>query len=267
MEFVIVKNDILRCVYHDESFDLDHYLYRILFVIFLRNASFYLFFTVLKLYQQTKAIALIEKKEALKHDGLVLLMPLRGAPVSINIKYVCYFSHEKNLTFIHNTFGKVTSVYSTLKNILEYLGDYCLQINKENIITYTNIIRYNNDTVTIKEGKGNKQKLLTYYKKDVPNILNKLREKVPDLEEKNTKFSHQNHFDGVNDDKRHKSGGLKNEILEEITNNPGISVVIIAQKMKEKASLRTIERKLKELKKSEHIVYRGSDKTGGYYLV
>jgi predicted transcriptional regulator len=56
-------------------------------------------------------------------------------------------------------------------------------------------------------------------------------------------------------------------ILEEIKNNPGIYVINLAQRLHEKMSLRTLKRKLNNLKKSGHIEFRGSKKTGGYYLV
>ncbi|MCL2289805.1 MAG: LytTR family transcriptional regulator DNA-binding domain-containing protein [Bacteroidetes bacterium] len=240
----------------------------ILFVIFLRNAGFYLFFTVFKLYLQTKATALIEKKEALSHDGLILLLPLRGKPISININYVSYFSHERNLTFIHDTEGKASSIYSTLSNIQEYLGDSCLRVNKENIITFTNIISYNEREVIVKDGKDNKQSSLTYSKKDAQNILNTLREKVPSLEEKRIDKKKQN--EGVNvqkDDGKCEFEGIKKLILEEINNFPGINTITLTQKFGKKSSLSTIERKLKELKESGLIEFRGAPKTGGYYPV
>jgi hypothetical protein len=266
-ELQMVKNDILRCFQHIDisSFDLHKHLRNVLFLIFLRNAGFYLFFTVLKLYQQVKATALIEKKEALKHDGLILLMPLRGAPVAINIKYVCYFSHEKNYTFIHNTEGKTISTYSTLSNIQEYLGDYCLRINKENVITYTNIISYNKEGVVVKWKNPHKTVTLPYYKKDAPSVLQALRKKVPELEEKSINFANKIQNGTIKEDEKKAIGTINEVILEEIKNNPGIYVIHLAQKLHEKMSLRTLKRKLNDLKKSGHIEFRGSKKTGGYY--
>ncbi|MCL2313559.1 MAG: LytTR family transcriptional regulator DNA-binding domain-containing protein [Firmicutes bacterium] len=269
-ELQLVKNDILGCIELSSNGLLSEkriYLLSILLMLVLRNSGFYLFFTILRLYELTKANALIEKKEALNQDGLILLLPLQGKPISINIKYVSYFSHERNQTFIHGISSEAASIYFTLNNIQEYLGDNCLRVNKENIITFTNIISYNKDEVVVKNGKGNKQRSLTYYKKDAQNILSVLRKKVPDLEEKNAINSQKMQDGGIKEDEKNDIGGINALILDEIRNDPCISVVTLAQKLKGKSSLRTIERKLEELKKSGYIKFEGSKKTGGYYFV
>ena len=248
-------------------FNTNKYLLNIFFVTFLRNAGLYLFFTVLKLYQQTKANALIEEREILRSSGIIVLWPLRGMPISININMVSYFSHRRNITFIHNKLGKVISIYSTLSNIQEYLGEYCLRINKENVITFTNIISYSEKSVIVKGGNSDNNISLVYSKNDTQRILQTLRLNVPDLEEKKVILANKTQNGGVKDDKIYTVGGLNDEILEEIRNNPCISVIKLAEIFEKKTSSRTLERRLKELKNADKIEYKGSDKTGGYYIV
>ena len=267
-ELLIVKRNIIICFEYSNfsSSEMNRFLLLYLFVIFLRNAGFYLFFIVLKLYQQTKADALLEKKEGLKDAGLILLPPLRGNPISINISFVSYFSHEKNITFIHNKLGTVTSIYSTLNNIQEYLGDFCLRINKENIITFTNIVYYNEKHVIVKGGKTNNNISLVYSKNDTQHILQTLRLKVPNLEEKNATYSNEKRIDTVNDDENNKLGTEKTRILEEIKQNPGINATKLQENLQENTSISTIKRRLKELKDAGKIKYEGSDRKGGYYI-
>jgi DNA-binding transcriptional ArsR family regulator len=271
IELLLVKTDILRCLGNNDSFDTNTYLFDVLFLIFLRYAGFYLFFTILRLYLQTKANALLEKKEALKDTGLVLLLPLRGTPISININFVSYFSQKKNNTFIHNTIGKPTPVYSSLTSIQSYLEDYCLRINKDIIITFTNIINYNEKTVTVKEGKTTAKQSFIFYKKRANNILLTLRKKVPELEEKNDVYPIKKQPVIVNDDKKNKPVNVKALILEELLHHPSINALkltdILEEKTKVKISVRTIRRRLKELKDAGKIEYKGSDKTGGYYAI
>jgi len=269
VELLLVRRNILIC-FGDPSIsssEMNGYLLLYLFVIFLRNGALWLFFTVLKLYQQTKANALTTEKEILKSSGFIVLWPLRGAPISININSISYFSHTKNFTFIHNQLGKVISIYSTLNNIQEYLGDFCLRINKENIITFKNIVSYNKERVIVKGGKAHPGKSLFFSKQNAESILSALRKEVPELEEKNAIFSNEKRNGIVNEDEKRGIGILKIEILEEIKQNPGINATKLFENLHKNTSIRTIKRRLKELKDSGKIEYKGSDKTGGYYLV
>jgi hypothetical protein len=269
-ELLIVKADIIKCIGLNDSLIIQ-YLLNILFLIFLRDLSFFLFFSVLKLYLQTKANALLEKKEALKDIGLVLLLPSRGNPISININYVSYFSQNKNNTFIHSTFGKPIPIYSSLNYLKSYLTDYCLRINKDIIITFTNIISYDRKRVVVVDGKTHTKKSFIFYKKSANDILLTLRKKVPELEEKNDIELLKNKNDSINDDKKNKIDNIKVEILEEIRRNPGIDALkladILQEKIKVNNSESTIRRRLRELKNTGKIEYKGSNKTGGYYIV
>jgi len=80
------------------------------------------------------------------------------------------------------------------------------------------------------------------------------------LEEKNTINPQKTQNDGIKEDEKNDIGGINSLILDEIQNNPGISVITFAQKLKEKSSLRTIERKLEELRKSGYVKFESSKK-------
>ena len=266
-ELLIVKTDIIKCIGGSNgSFDINNYLFRTLFVIFLRNLSFYLFFTVLKLYLQTKEDALLEKKEVLKSTGLITLIPLRGEPISFYLNFVSYFSKSKNYTVVHSVNGKPVSVYYTLNAIKEYLNNSCLRVNKNIIITFTNIVSYNSNSVTVKENRKNSHKSFPFYTTEANEILFLLRKTVPELEEKDAFFSQKIENGTVNDGEKNKIDTLKKVVLEEIKQNPGINTLKIHENLQKKISLRTIKRRLKELTEEGLIERKGSDKTGGYFI-
>jgi len=63
--------------------------------------------------------------------------------------------------------------------------------------------------------------------------------------------------------KREINGGV-NLVKEVIINNPGLNTYRIAEKLNKPE--RTVEKWLSKLKKSQIIEYRGSSKTGGYFI-
>jgi len=266
-ELLLVKSNILRCFANLESFNIDRYLFNISFVIFLRNSGIYLFFTILALYQQTKTEALLEKKAALKDTGLILLPTVQGDPKSINICFVSYFSQNKNDTFVHWTIGKPSHIYSSLSYIQSYLDEYCLRISRDTIITFTNILSYNAKEVIVVDGKTKSKIILPFYKKYTEFVLSVLRKKVPELEEKTVILTNKLQDGGIKNDKKDVAGGINHTILEVISTNPHISIIKLAEILEKKTSFRTLERKLKELKDAGKIEYKGSNKTGGYYIV
>jgi len=267
IEFFLVKNDIIKCLGGIEDAIRTVYFRNVLLMIFLRFSGFYMFFTVLKFYLLTKSKDFIERKIVLINTGFIVLNPIQGKPITININFISYFSQDKNNTFIHYTKGATTPIYSSLNNIQEYLGSMCLRINKENIITFTNIVSYNNEKVVVKGEKSDLPVSLIYSKNFAQNILHSLREKIPDLEEKNSIILQENQNDSVNNDEKNVIDSVNNEILEEIKEEPGINAKKLHHIFHKKMSLITLRRRLKKLADSNLIEYRGSAKTGGYYSV
>ena len=271
IEFVLVKNDIIKCIGGVDDAIKAIYFRNILLIIFLRYSGFYLFFTVLKFYLLTKSKAFIERKAVLINTGFIVLNPIQGKPITININFISYFSQDKNNTFIHYTRGATTPIYSSLNHIQEYLGSMCFRINKESVITFTNVISYDDESVRVAGEKSDLSVSLKYSKSFAQNIQQTLREILPDLEQKNEKIISKNDtFGGITDqssDEKTTRGGLNELILEEIKKKEGIHVWQLAEIFEGKISLRTIERILKELSDKGVIEFRGSKKTGGYYVV
>jgi len=208
----------------------------------------------------------IMNKNKFLSTSLIILIPLRGKPISINLNYVSYFSQCKNNTFIHSIHGEPSFIYSTLSYIQDYLSTYCLRINRDTIVTFSNIVSYNHNSVTVKGNNKNSYKSFLFYKKEANEILFTLGKTVPELEEKNAVSSQKIENETVNDDEKTKIDTVKTAILEEIKQNPGINAQKIYENFQDKSSLSTIKRKLKTLTDNGIIKHQGSDKTGGYFI-
>jgi len=125
--------------------------------------------------------------------------------------------------------------------------------------------------VVVAGERNNPSVSLIYSKNFAQNILQSLRATLPHLEQKNnTHILKNDSFGGItypNNDKKTTHGGLNELILEEILKKEGIYVRQLAEIFKNRISLRTIERILKELSDKGVIEFRGSKKNGGYYIV
>jgi hypothetical protein len=267
IEFFLVKSDVLKCLGDMSNHVKLIYFRNVFLMIFLRYSGFFLFFTVLKFFLLTQSKALLEKKIVLSNTGFIVLNPIQGKTITVNINYISYFSQNKNNTFIHYARGATTPIYSSLNNIQEYLGSMCLRVNKESIITFTNIKSYDNEKVVVIGEKNNLSVSLLYSKSFAQNILQALREKVPNLYEKNIIFLEKNQNDNVNSDEKNEIDNEKNKILEEILENPGINAIKLHNIFRKKMTLITLRRRLKKLVDTSLIEYRGSAKSGGYYPV
>jgi len=61
-----------------------------------------------------------------------------------------------------------------------------------------------------------------------------------------------------------RNGGINGGIKKSVADNPGIGVVWLAELIG--MSERTVERAVADMKRQGIIEYRGSKKTGGYYI-
>jgi len=124
---------------------------------------------------------------------------------------------------------------------------------------------YNTEKITLLDKKPDKTATF-YLTNEKEKVFHTLKEKFQELEEKKIKNNQKNKNKGINEDEKSTIEGIKREILEEICNNPGIFGTKLEEKFKKKISSATLERKLKELSNLNLIEYRGSKKTGGYFV-
>jgi len=267
----MVESNISKCV--RAAFSAKEYKYFILhtsFMIILRNGGFYLFFTVLGFYYYTKKNALKEKIAIGKKKGIMSFIRCNNKDLVMDIDKIIYFQQKGNRTTIHTTSGRCFLVYNSLSQIENYF-DILVRINRNTIVNYNKIISFTHDSLVIKQSKHGKLLSLFFYKIYNSSIYTILQKSIPHLEKKNEiiipKKDSFGTLNNPNHDENTKHGILKGVILEKIKKKEGISVKSLAEILKAQTSLRTLKRRLKELKDAGKIEYRGSDKTGGYHII
>ena len=264
-EMWLVESNIRQCVGNAFSEDgYKAYITSTLFIVILRNSGFYLFFTMLGLYQHTKKNALKEKKAIFKEKEIATFLRCNEASIVLNVNKMIYFQQKKERTTIHTTTGSCHSVYSTLNDIEEYLEGKCIRINRNTLVVYDKVVSFSHDHLVVKNNRRGHFISLNYYKNNPSSIFTALQKSIPHLEEKNIKnTSKNNDFDRQNEvkfDKKTEVGNVKAEILEAISKNPDINALKLFAIFHDKIKLRTLRRRLRELKDAGKIEYIGSKK-------
>jgi len=273
MELFIVESNIAQCV--GDSFPNEiiyrGYIRYVLFMIIMRNVGFYIFFTLLSMYRNSQIDFLKKEKSLLQEKDTIVFLQSNKLPISFNINKIIYFEQRQNKTNIFTTFGTQHIIYSSLADQKSSFGDRCLKINRNTLVFYDKVVRYNQEYLTVKDPKNGGIKMLYFYKNNPLSVYEILQKKIPHLEAINNNFTPQKtFFDNVkaeNHDENVEIDHVKTAILEEIMKNPGINALKLFENLQQKTSLSTLRRKLKELKKLGKITYQGSDKRGGYYVV
>jgi len=268
----MVESDIKQCVGHAfTGRDYRSFILNVLFMIILRNGSIYLFFSVLGLYYYNKKKTLQEKKAITTEEGIASFLRCNGKNIVLKTSKIVYFIQQRNDTIIHTTDGKCYLIYSSLKDIQEQLGENFLKISRNTLVNCDNIINFTHDHLLVKESKHSKLVSLDYFKNNPSSIYAILQKTTPLLEQKNNTITPKNNvIGGLSDakyDEKTKYDGLHKLILEEIQKNPNISAQELVRIFKGNISLRTLERRLQELKSFGLIKSHRGGKERGYYIV
>lgn len=275
-ELLLVEHDInLCCQYLISEKDYNAYLREIFILLSARDTFFLVLFFLFKIYRNVEESLIIKQKIFANEMKQIVVSISASEEIILAIKDITYIEIQKNKTFIHLINGKCYSQYSSLVDMEEILpNELWLRINRSTIIMSKYVISFMDEMVSIKtdtEGgiktfrisereRGNALKELTnYFIKN--QLLNQdLKKQKKEEKEKNTIICgvKKDDFCGVNE----KTVPL----LEEIFKKPGQNANELTEKFPS-MSKRTIETRLKELKKLGIIEYKGASKTGGYYPV
>jgi len=267
----MVESDISKCVRHAISAaTYQRFILHTSFMVTLRNGAFYLFFTTFGFHYYTKKNALKEKISIGKKTGILSFIRCDNKGLLMDIDRIIYFQQKGNCTTIHTTSGRCFFVYNSLSQIENY-SDILVRINRNTIVNRDKIVSFTHDSLVIKQSKRGRLLSLYYYKIFTSSVYTILQKAVPHLEKKNEKIIPKNDvFGGLvsqKDDETTKYGGLNALILDEILNNPGINTRELVENLKGKIHLRTLERRLSELKKSGKIKSKRGGKERGYFIV
>lgn len=281
-EFFLVKPNIISCYSRTMDNDLMNRFLRIaFFMITIRDFCFFIFFFLTRLYLDISKTYLLEKQTVSeKCQTVTVLLSSKEARI-VEISKISYLSHDQNYTTFHLVSGEELKQYISLREMEEVLpkGTF-IRINKSCIVIFSQILDYNEYSVTLKPIYGKANKVLPIYLKGREEVLSILKKYMQETSENNLKKAGE----------KSKNGGIYDEITPVLAEENEKTELILEENSVEKeiydyilahpscksfdileainiASKRSIERSIQELKKMSFIEHRGSNKTGGYFAI
>ena len=276
-EMLLVLPNIKNCYSNTNNLQINSLIMLQSFLVGGRNMSFFLFFFVIRIFENERENLEKERIALAKNKGFICVPNGKYNMKTISISDISHIQHEKNYTYIHTIDGSRYCKYCSLSNIAELLPETLfLRINRNAIISLNKITGYSQDSVTMSYGNPTQEITLPLSENYVPNVKEILTSTVG-----------LNHLvDGLNsqnDGLNNLSGGLKNNVdktnlekfLANIENNEELLTLcrIIAKEpsvtMKNlsdhlQVSLKTVERRLKILKNKDILLHCGAKKNGEY---
>lgn len=257
-EMLLVRNDMLSRMQYVEKINWALVWYDMSVQIFLRDAAFFLFFFLLKMYH-TRALQLKSTGRAVmeKTDRVVLFLPKVGAKL-VSINDISYFSYEDAKTCIYLRNGEKYEQYCSLNAIEDSLpDDTFLRINRHTIIGLVNVLRFSPREVQLNiQGQIC---IMEFYSTKGNEVLSRLKRWNPEL--------YIDHPFGVLADTAEPLVELnreQRELLQYVKNNPGAKTGDVADQFHLSES--SAKRRLNELKCLDLVAYRGSRGfDSGYY--
>ncbi len=257
-ELLLVHSDMLSRMQYVEKINRTLVWYDMTLQIFLRDASFFLFFFILKLYL-TRNIQLRTTGKAItdKTDNVVIFLPKVGAKL-ISINDISYFSYEDAKTHIYLRNGEKYEQYCNLTDLEDTLpDDSFLRINRQTIIGLVNVLRFTSQAVQMNiQGQV---RIMKFYSTKGDEILNRLKRWNPEL--------YLDHPFGIVTDTPAPPVKLTQEqraVLQYVKDNPGTKTCDVADQFNISDS--SAKRRLNELKDLGLVDFYGSRGYGsGYY--
>ena len=276
-EMFLVLPNIKNCYSSTNNLQINSLIMMQSFLVGGRNMSFFLFFFVIRIFENERQILEKERIALAKNKGFICVTNGKENMKTISISDISYILHEKNYTYIHTIDGNRYCKYCSLSNIAELLPETLfLRINRNVIISLNRITRYSQDSVTMSYGNPTQEMSFPMSENYVPNIK-EILSTLGGLNRPGDGLNFQN--DGLNN----FSDGLNNsvnktnlgEFLTNIENNEELLTLcrIIAKEpsvtMKSLSdqlgvSLKTVERRIKFLKEKGILQHCGAKKNGEY---
>lgn len=275
-ELLLVEHDIsLCCQYLISEKDYNAYLRESFILLSARDTFFFVLFFLFKIYRNVEESLIIKQKIFANEMKQIVVSISASEEIILAIKDITYIESQKNKTFIHLINGKYYSQYSSLVDMEEILpNELRLRVNRSTIIMCKYIISFTDEMVCIKtdtdggmktfriterERRSSLKELTNYFIKN-QLLHQEIKKQKKEEKEKNTIIC------GVKKDDFFGVTEKNIPLLEEIFKKPGQNANELTEKFPS-LSKRTIENRLKELRGSGKIEYKGASKNGGYYPI
>ncbi len=251
-------------------------------MIFLRDSCFFLFSFLLCIIH-----SLIEEKHDLyrylnNQKHLIVAKDLQNK-INVTFDYddITHCLQIQNYTYFYLLNGKRYTRYCTMSDLSDDIGsDYCVRIARNILVMYAYIQSFDQNTVFVQTHEGiTGFKITDYYKEHALSQLNShaigsniIRSDVAET----TAIPEGSPVESAPEKPNVEKSAQTNEIeqiepktvqqmLSFINEHPGCKSSDITEHFH--FSLSTANRVLKQLRDEGKIIYEGSKKTGGYYVV
>lgn len=251
--------------------------------IFLRNATFFVFFLILFLCRRFRDLMKQEHAAMVAKANRFAILLSNNKLLSIGINKIRYFHCFKNITYIELKNGQHYKQFISLKELEQELTESrCLRVNRSHLVLYENIDYYTSTELYL----CGISTPIPYYDTKPQIVLDKL------LCWNKSKF-HETHvikesigdtlagLNSVSFDENPEFGGIEDSCFEEkwkperkndqthtVLNFIQLRTLCKTQEIVHgtQLSARTVERAIQTLKMEGKIVYVGSKRYGGYHV-
>ena len=181
-EFILVLPEIRKCS-NSTPLDLIPTVFRtFLFLIILRDFGFFLFFFLLRLYNDL-IIRHIREKQMISAATQAIFIPLKnGAMKEVKISEIVYISQEKNYSYFYLINGMRYHQYSSLSETEQLFPENtCLRINKSILVILSNVVSYNKTSIQVnlkEKGLPVTLKISEKYRDTVLSTLSKHKDQM-----------------------------------------------------------------------------------------
>ena len=170
-EMLLVLPNIKNCYSNTNNLQINSLITLQSFLVGGRNMSFFLFFFVIRIFENERENLEKEQIALAKNKGFICVPNGKDNMKTISISDISHIQHEKNYTYIHTIDGSRYCKYCSLSNIAELLSETLfLRINRNVIIPLNRIVRYSQDSVTISYGNPAQEISFTLSEKYMPNL-------------------------------------------------------------------------------------------------
>jgi len=173
-EMWLMYDDILVRAHWAGPEILKVYLLDTALLVFLRYASFFAFFFILKNYSAQSKIRRTMESEILRSSCKILLRMYGNKYKLVDIRNIAYFSSAKGSTTAVMTDGTINEQYCNLSDFEANIPtNLCMRVNRNAIVVLENIRRYTDTAVQVR--LRDEDRILAYYSTKQDEIMSALK--------------------------------------------------------------------------------------------
>lgn len=253
------------------------YLMGLICNVTLRNAGFWAFFFILKIYEELKFLSLKRETLLLKENHSVSFADNSGNTLMLHIEQMSHIQCDRNICVFYMKNGLKFKQYASLSQWEELLvPQWAIRVNRDTLVMFDAIVSFTDDALCV----SSSDQIIAFYKGDRRiSVYEELLKRVPERmnmtcgRQENISLSLKN--DAEKDEFEEENETTCNAelvmdvemklIYKKIAEQPYLNAKALSEILD--IPLRTVERKLKFLKEHNAIRYDGSARRGGYVIL